>query len=137
MEIAALHLADQPMNSARTKLIRMMRGHFFQEIECFDQIVSLPLAPLGASSGKAPKRSSRDLFCLAIPRKTRSIVLPNGATLGASRVYFFFFFFFFFFFLKKKKKKKKKIYQFSGISQQDLAVTRRVLEKLYDRLRPS
>ena len=27
--------------------------------------------------------------------------------------------------------------QFSGISQQDLAVTRRVLEKLYDRLRPS
>jgi flavin reductase (DIM6/NTAB) family NADH-FMN oxidoreductase RutF/DNA-binding MarR family transcriptional regulator len=27
--------------------------------------------------------------------------------------------------------------QFNGISQQDLAVTRRVLEKLYDRLRPS
>ena len=27
--------------------------------------------------------------------------------------------------------------QFSGISQQDLAVTRGVLEKLYDRLRPS
>ena len=27
--------------------------------------------------------------------------------------------------------------QFSGISKQDLAVTRRVLEKLYDRLRPS
>jgi len=28
---------------------------FFREIECFGQIVSLPLAPLGASSGKAPK----------------------------------------------------------------------------------
>ena len=27
--------------------------------------------------------------------------------------------------------------QLSGISQQDLAVTRSVLEKLYDRLRPS
>ena len=27
--------------------------------------------------------------------------------------------------------------QLSGISQQDLAVTHRVLEKLYDRLRPS
>jgi hypothetical protein len=29
------------------------------------------------------------------------------------------------------------IEQLSGISQQDLAVTRSVLEKLYDRLRPS
>jgi hypothetical protein len=28
---------------------------FFREIECFGQIVSLPLAPHGASSGKAPK----------------------------------------------------------------------------------
>jgi hypothetical protein len=46
---------------------------FFRESECFGQIVSLPLAHLGASSGKAPK----DFH----PRRVERLSVRNARTM--------------------------------------------------------